>query len=118
MPRVTRGLVHHRKQKRVLKAAKGYRGGRGKLYRTAKETVRRSLAYAYRDRRAKRRTLRRLWITRINAAARGQGLSYSQLIHGLRESNVDIDRKSLADLAVRDSDAFGELVGLAKEKLG
>ncbi len=117
MPRVKRGLVHHRKQKKVLKAAKGYRGGRSKLYRTAKESINRSLAYAYRDRKQRRRMMRRLWITRINAASRQHGLSYSQFIQGLSTAGVEVNRKLLADLAVRDSDAFGELVTMAKAKL-
>ncbi len=117
MPRVTRGLVRHRKQKRILKAAKGYRGGRSKLLRTAKETINRSLAYAYRDRKQKKRMMRRLWITRINAATRNQGLSYSQFMFGLGKANVEIDRKALADLAVRDAEAFGQLVDMAKAQL-
>ena len=117
MPRVTRGLVRHRKQKKILKAAKGYRGGRSKLLRTAKETVNRSMAYAYRDRKQRKRQMRRLWIIRINAASRNLGLSYSQFMHGLAAANVDIDRKALADLAVRDADAFSQLVDVAKAKL-
>lgn len=117
MPRVTRGLVRHRKQKKILKAAKGYRGGRSKLLRTAKETINRSMAYAYRDRKQRKRLMRRLWITRINAASRNLGLTYSQFMCGLSAAQVDIDRKALADLAVRDAEAFSQLVDVAKAKL-
>jgi large subunit ribosomal protein L20 len=117
MARVTRGLVHHRKQKRILKDARGYRGGRSKLLRTAKESLLRARAYAYRDRKQRKRQFRRLWITRINAATRGHGMSYSQFIHGLNQAQVELDRKSLADLAVRDADAFAQLVEVARAKV-
>ncbi len=117
MPRVKRGFVRHRKQKKILKAAKGYRGGRSRLLRTAKETINRSMAYAYRDRKQRKRMMRRLWITRINAASRELGINYSQLIHGLSAAKIEIDRKELADLAVRDAEAFGEIVNAAKAQL-
>jgi large subunit ribosomal protein L20 len=117
MPRVTRGLVHHRKQKRILKDAKGYRGGRSRLLRTAKETLLRARAYAYRDRKQRKRNFRSLWITRINAATRSHGLSYSQFMHGLNRAQVEIDRKTLADMAVRDADAFAQLVEVARSRV-
>ena len=114
MPRVKNGVAHHARKRKIMKAAKGARGGRSKLYKSAKETVDRGLAYAYRDRRKKKRDFRRLWITRINAAARLHGLSYSRLMNGLKHSGVEINRKILADLAVRDAAAFAELAELAK----
>jgi len=98
--------------------AKGYVGGRSKLYRTAVDAVHRALAYAYRDRRARKRDFRRLWITRINAAARAQGLSYSHLMNALKKAHVELDRKILADLAVSDPNAFLKIVELAKASAG
>jgi large subunit ribosomal protein L20 len=98
----------------VLKLAKGYRGARSKLFRSATEAVDRALNYAFRDRRVKKRDFRALWITRINAAARLNGISYSKLIHGLKAVNIEIDRKVLADLAVSDPRGFSEIAGLAK----
>lgn len=103
-----------RRRKKVLKAAKGYRGSRSKLIRTARETVQRARQYAYRDRRARKGDMRRLWIVRINAGARMHGLSYSKLMHGLREANVEVDRKMLAEMAVNDQDGFARLVTIAK----
>lgn len=100
-----------------MKLAKGYVGGRGRLYRSARETVERSLAFAYRDRRVRRREFRGLWITRINAAARLSGLSYSQFMKGLKQAGVELDRKILADLAVSDMPAFGQIAQLAKTHL-
>jgi large subunit ribosomal protein L20 len=100
-----------------MKLAKGYVGGRGRLYRSARETVERSLAFAYRDRRVRRREFRGLWITRINAAARLSGLSYSQFMKGLKQAGVELDRKILADLAVSDMAAFGQIAQLAKTHL-
>ncbi|NNG17249.1 MAG: 50S ribosomal protein L20 [Gemmatimonadales bacterium] len=114
MPRVKNGVAHHARKRKIMKGAKGARGGRSKLYKSAKETVDRGLAYAYRDRRKKKSDFRRLWITRINAAARLHGLSYSRLMNGLKRSGVEINRKILADLAVRDAAAFAELAELAK----
>jgi large subunit ribosomal protein L20 len=101
-----------------MKMAKGYVGGRGRLYRSARETVERSLAFAYRDRRVKKRTFRGLWITRIGAAAKLNGLSYSQLMNGLKQAHVELDRKMLAELAVADLPAFGQLAQTAKSHLG
>jgi large subunit ribosomal protein L20 len=114
MPRVKSGVAHHARKKKIMQAAKGARGGRSKLYKPAKETVERAMRYAYRDRRKKKGEFRALWITRINAAARLHGLSYSRLMAGLRKAGVDINRKILADLAVRDADAFGRIAEVAK----
>jgi large subunit ribosomal protein L20 len=100
-----------------MKMAKGYVGGRGRLYRSARETVERALAFAYRDRRVKKRTFRGLWITRIGAAAKLNGLSYSQMINGLKQAGVEIDRKVLAEIAVADMDGFGQLAQRAKSSL-
>jgi large subunit ribosomal protein L20 len=115
MPRVTRGFKARRRRNRVLKLAKGFRGGRSRLYRTATEAVDRALAYAYRDRRTKKRDFRRLWITRINAGARMNDMSYSALIGGLKKANIDLDRKELANLAILDANAFSQVVQLAKQ---
>ncbi|MGA7276646.1 MAG: 50S ribosomal protein L20 [Desulfocapsaceae bacterium] len=115
MPRVTRGFKARRRRNRVLKLAKGYRGGRHKLYRTATEAVDRALVYAYRDRRTKKRDFRRLWITRINAGARMHGLSYSRLMGGLNKAGVELDRKVLANMAILDPNAFSEVVKIAAE---
>ena len=117
MPRVKRGQQARQRRKKVLKLAKGYVGARSKLYRTARETVERGLVFAYRDRRVKKRTFRGLWITRINAGARLSGLSYSQLIKGLKSAKVEIDRKILADLAVSDLPAFSQIAEFAKTHL-
>lgn len=116
--RTRKGAARRQAKKRLFKRAKGYRGGRGKLLRTVKETVLRSDAYAFRDRRARRRTLRRLWILRINAAVRERGLRYSEFIHGLQKANIGLDRKILADMAVRDPEAFTQVVDLARQELG
>ncbi len=115
MPRVTRGFKARRRRNRVLKLAKGYRGGRHKLYRTATEAVDRALVYAYRDRRTKKRDFRRLWITRINAAAKMNGTSYSKLMGGLNKAGVGLDRKVLANMAILDPNAFSEVVKIAAE---
>jgi large subunit ribosomal protein L20 len=117
MARVKRGVVAKAKHKKVLKKAKGYYGARSKLFKTAKQAVIKSGQYAYRDRRQRKRQFRALWITRINAAARLHGLSYSRLINGLNRANVDIDRKVLADIAVHDPDAFGAIAEQAKSAL-
>ena len=114
MPRVKSGVAHHARKKKIMKAAKGAFGGRSKLYKAAKETVERGLRYAYRDRRKKKGDFRRLWITRINAAARVHGLSYSRLMDGLRRAGVEINRKVLADLAVHDADAFAKVAETAR----
>lgn len=117
MTRVTRGVQSRRRRRAVLQRAKGFRGARSRRYRIANESVLHALRYSYRDRRARKRDFRKLWITRINAAARAHGLSYSRLIHGLKRAEVDVDRKVLADLAVRQPKAFAQLVGIAKEAL-
>lgn len=118
MPRVKSGVITHRRHKKVLKLAKGYWGAKGDIFRRANEQLLKSLAYAYRDRKNRKRDFRKLWIARINAAARSNGMSYSRLVDGLRKAGVNIDRKMLADLAVRDEGAFGKLVAVAKEQLG
>lgn|SRR5690606_28386207 len=117
MSRVKGGVVARRRRKKVLKLAKGYWGGKSKLFRTANQQVMKSLMYAYRDRRVRKRDFRKLWIARINAAARNNGLSYSRFVSGLRRAGVEINRKLLADLAVRDERVFSELVAVAKEHL-
>ena len=117
MPRARRGVTARRRRKKVLRQAKGYFGGRRKLYKNAKETLHRALQYAYRDRRQRKRQMRGLWITRINAAARQHGLPYNRLIDGLNRAGVTVDRKILADLAVHDQEAFGALVAKAREAL-
>jgi large subunit ribosomal protein L20 len=117
MPRVTRSTKRKDRRKKILKAAKGYYGARGRLHRTAKLAVDKGRAYSYRDRRQRKRQFRRLWVTRINAAARLNDLSYSRLISGLKLAGVDLDRKVLADLAVQDAAAFSELAGRAKQAL-
>lgn len=117
MARVKRGISVKKRHKRVLKLAKGYRGGKSKLFRTAKEAVNRALAYQYRDRKARKRSFRRLWIVRINAAAREQGLSYSKFINGLNKAGINLNRKMLADMAVKDPAAFAELTKKAKEAM-
>lgn len=118
MPRVKRAVHSHKKRRKVLKAAKGYRGGHGRLLRSAKEAVARALRYAYRDRRTKKREFRALWITRVNAAARQNGLSYSQLVFGLKKAGVEVDRKILADMAVNDAEGFRALADAARTAIG
>ena len=111
--RVKRGFKANRRRKKILKLAKGYRGGRSKLFRTAFNAVDKALMYAYRDRKARKRDFRRLWIARINAAARMNNLSYSKFIHGLKLANIEIDRKVLAELAVSDPSGFTKIAALA-----
>lgn len=118
MARVKRGVTARSRHKKVLDKAKGYYGARSKVYRVAKQAVIKAGQYAFRDRRVRKREFRALWITRINAAARLHGLSYSRLIDGLRKAEVDIDRKVLADIAVHDPDAFGAIAAQAKAGLG
>ncbi|MEN8200345.1 MAG: 50S ribosomal protein L20 [Thermodesulfobacteriota bacterium] len=115
MPRVTRGFKARRRRNRVLKLAKGYRGGKSRLYRTATEAVDKALGYAYRDRRAKKRDFRRLWITRISAGVKMNGMNYSRFIGGLKKADIELDRKVLANMAILDAPAFSEVVKLAKE---
>jgi large subunit ribosomal protein L20 len=114
---VKRAVHSHKKRRKVLKAAKGFRGGHGRLLRSAKEAVARALRYAYRDRRARKREFRALWVTRVNAAARENGLSYSRFLFGLKKAGVEVDRKILADLAVNDAAAFRALADTAKAAL-
>ncbi|MFH1783982.1 MAG: 50S ribosomal protein L20 [bacterium] len=114
MPRVKGGVTTRRWKKKIFKRAKGFRLGKKNLYRHAAEQVDKSLNYAYRDRRVKKRDFRKLWITRINAEARVHGLSYSRFINGLKRANIEIDRKILADLAVNDVKAFSQLASIAK----
>jgi large subunit ribosomal protein L20 len=115
MPRVKNGVAHHARKKKVMEAAKGARGSRSKLYKSAKETVERGMRYAYRDRRKKKGEFRMLWIARINAAARLNGLSYSRFMAGLKDAGVEINRKVLADLAVNDAEAFARIAELASK---
>ena len=114
MPRVKVGVTAHRRHKKILKLAKGYKGSKSKQFKKANETVMKALWYARRDRRAKKGNFRRLWIARINAAARTNGISYSKLINGLTKAGVEVNRKMLADLAISDAVAFTKLVEVAK----
>lgn len=117
MPRVKRGVTAHRRHKKILKQAKGYYGARSRVFRVAKQAVIKAGQYAYRDRRQKKRQFRALWITRINAASRANGLSYSRLIAGLKKAEIGLDRRVLADLAVHDKDTFASVVEQAKAAL-
>jgi large subunit ribosomal protein L20 len=117
MPRVKRGVVAHRRHKKVLKQAKGYYGARSRVFRVAKQAVTKAGQYAYRDRRQRKRQFRSLWITRINAQSRANGLSYSRLINGLKKADIALDRRVLADLAVHDKPAFAAVVEQAKAAL-
>ena len=117
MPRVKAGVTAHRRHKKILKLAKGYKGSKSKQFKKANETVMKALYYARRDRRAKKGEFRRLWIARINAAARQNGISYSRLVCGLTKAGVEVNRKMLADLAISDANAFSKLVAVAKENL-
>ena len=116
MPRVKRGVAARKRRNRILEHAKGYYGARSKLFKTAREAVEKGWRYAYRDRKQRKRIFRALWITRINAAARENGLSYSRLINGLKRANVEVDRKILAQLAVADPKTFGALADIAKSQ--
>jgi len=117
MPRVKRGVTAHAKHKKVIAQAKGFRGRRGNVYRVAKEAVMKAGQYAYRDRRNRKRVIRALWITRINAAVRELGMSYSAFMAGLKKAKIEIDRKVLADLAVLDKPAFAKIAGQIKASL-
>lgn len=117
MARVKTGVVRRRRHKKILKLARGFYSGRRKHFRKAKEQLERSLVYAYRDRRRKKRDFRRLWIIRINAACRLNGLSYSKFINGLKKANIELDRKILADLAMNDIEAFGKIADSVKKAL-
>ncbi len=114
MPRVKRGTMTHKRHRKVLDRAKGYWGGRSRLFKTAKEAVQHSMQYAYRDRRDRKRDFRRLWIARINAACRENGLKYSRFIEGLNKAGITLDRKMLSELAIHDAPAFAQLVEQAK----
>ena len=116
MPRVKGGTVTRKRRKKVLKLAKGYYGSKHTLYKVANQQVMKSLLYAFRDRRQKKRDFRKLWITRINAAARINGLSYSRLMHGLKLAGIEVNRKMLADLAINDANAFAKLATAAKQQ--
>lgn len=118
MARVKRGITKHQRHKKVLKLAKGFRGAKSKLFRPANEQVLKSLAYAYAHRKDKKGDFRKLWIARINAAARMNGLTYSRMMNGLKKAGVSVNRKMLADLAIRDAVAFTELVNIAKAQVG
>ncbi|MFQ5900888.1 MAG: 50S ribosomal protein L20 [Thermodesulfobacteriota bacterium] len=117
MPRIKRAVHAKKKRRSILKLAKGYRGSRGSLYRSARETVEKGLCYAYRDRKARKREFRRLWIVRINAAARMNGLSYSQLMKGIKAAQVGLDRKALSEIAIADPVGFSKIVAVARENL-
>ena len=114
--RVKRGKKAHRRHKKILALAKGYRGARSKLYRTARETVERALCFAYRDRKQKKRAFRKLWIVRINAGVREYGLTYNRFMHGLKLAEINLNRKALADMAVYEKDAFAKLCEMVKSK--
>ena len=118
MPRAVDGRRHKNRRKKVLKSAKGYWGRRSKLYRTAKDAVAKALTYAYRDRKTRKRDFRALWITRISAACRNDGITYSQFMHGLKLAGIEINRKALSNLAIEDPAAFASLVEKAKESIG
>ncbi len=117
MPRVKRGFKLRRRRKRLLSLAKGFTGPRSKLFRIANETATRALNYSYRDRRTRKRDFRSLWITRINVAARNNGINYSQFINGLQSAHIRIDRKILSDMAIFDPQSFAQLVAIAKENI-
>ncbi|MBN1165083.1 MAG: 50S ribosomal protein L20 [Candidatus Krumholzibacteriota bacterium] len=117
MPRTKHSVASLKRKKKVLKQAKGFTGGRGTLYRSAQEAVNRALAYAYRDRRVRKRDFRKLWIARINAAARMNGLTYNRFINGLKKSDIEINRKMLSEIAVNDAEGFSKLAEIAKEAL-
>lgn len=117
MPRVKRGVTSHRRHKKVLALTKGHRATKHSLFRRANESMLKSLSYAYAHRRERKGDMRRLWITRVNAASRAEGLTYGQLIHGLRKSGVEVNRKMLADMAVREPESFSSLVSVAKKQV-
>ncbi len=117
MPRVKRGVTSHRRHKKVLALTKGHRATKHSLFRRANESMLKSLSYAYAHRRERKGDMRRLWITRVNAASRAEGLTYGQLIHGLKKSGVEVNRKMLADMAVREPESFSNLVSVAREQV-
>ena len=117
MPRATSAVARNKRKKKIFETAKGYFGGRKNLYRTAKDAVEKGWEHAYRDRKKKKRNFRRLWITRINAAVREHGMSYSRFINGLKGAGIELDRKVLAELAISDPPAFAQITNLAAQKL-
>ncbi|MEQ9210911.1 MAG: 50S ribosomal protein L20 [Pseudomonadales bacterium] len=117
MPRVKRGVTARRRHKKILSQAKGYYGARSRIYRVAVQAVTKAGQYAYRDRKTKKRTFRQLWIARINAQSRSEGITYSQFINGLKKSGIELDRRVLADMAIHDKEAFAELANKAKAAL-
>jgi large subunit ribosomal protein L20 len=117
MPRVKGGNTTRKRRQKILKLAKGYLGGRSKLYRTAKNAVIKALTYAYRDRRRRKRDFRKLWVIRINAAVREHGLSYSRFIYGLKKANIQLDRRVLANLSIEDPQGFADVVSVVKSTL-
>ncbi len=117
MPRAVNGTVARNRRKKILKLAKGFRGSRGNLYRKAREAVEKALSYSYRDRRNKKRDFRRLWIARINAAVRAEGMTYSQFIHGLKKANIELNRKMLSEIAIQSEESFKKLMDTAKAQL-
>lgn len=117
MPRVKRGVTARRRHKKILSQAKGYYGARSRIYRVAVQAVTKAGQYAYRDRKVKKRTFRQLWIARINAQSRAEGITYSQFINGLKKSGIELDRRVLADMAIHDKEAFAELANKAKAAL-
>ena len=117
MARAVNGTISRRRRKKILDLAKGYRSVRSKVFRKAREAVEKGLCYAYRDRRVKKRSFRRLWIVRINAAVRAEGLTYSQFIHGLKKANIELDRKVLSDLAIHNAESFKVLTLTARSQL-
>ena len=118
MARAINGTISRRRRKKILDMAKGYRSVRSRAFRKARESVEKGLCYAYRDRRAKKRSFRRLWIARINAAVRAEGLTYSQFIHGLQKANIELDRKVLSNLAIHNADSFKTLTQTARSQMG
>ena len=114
MPRVSSSVASRNRRKKILQSAKGYRGGKSKLLRTAKDAVRKSLSYAYRDRKARKRDFRQLWITRIGIASKNEGISYSQFMNGLKKANVQLNRKMLSEIAIHHKEGFSELIQLAR----
>ena len=118
MARAINGTISRRRRKKILDMAKGYRSVRSRAFRKARESVEKGLCYAYRDRRAKKRSFRRLWIARINAAVRAEGLTYSQFIHGLKKANIELDRKVLSNLAIHNADSFKTLTQTARSQMG
>ena len=117
MPRAVSGVIARNRRKKILRLAKGFRGARSKLYRKAREAVEKALSYSYRDRRTRKRNFRQLWIARINAAVRDNGMTYSQFIHGLKLAKIELNRKMLSEIAIHNKDSFKQLIETARAKL-